>query len=166
MQLSCPSGYWVSGTGSQTHVFEWTPAFRASLDSKTCVPQGTGKACPFIFTQDEPGGEWLAQGTILTYHNGKNTERTQAQELTKFSGSVLIREIDPEISHIDSLSVVLFYPDGRKAVLAPVLDQLQAIDSDYLITNQGDEVEVMFEAPADWAFERAEITAHGYYEPY
>ncbi len=166
MELSCPPGYWISGTGWQSHEFEWTPAFRASLDSKTCVPQGTGKACPFIYTQDEPGGEWLPQGTILTYHNGKATERTQSQELKNFSGSVLIREIDPETSYIDSLSVVLFYPDGSKVELAPVLEELQAIDGDYLTTDQGDEVEVVFEAPADWAFERAEIIAHGYYEPY
>ena len=79
---------------------------------------------------------------------------------------MLIREIDPETSYIDSLSVILFYPDGRKEVLVPEREELRAIDGRYLVTNQGDEVEVAFGEPGDWAFERAEITAHGYYDPY
>jgi len=137
-----------------------------NVDIKLQCWKETDKACPFIFTQATPGGEWLEQGTILTYHNSKKTERTQVKDLTAFAGKVLIREIDPETSYIDSLSVILFYPDGRKAVLAPDREELGAIDGRYLVTDQGDEVEVTFEKPADWASGRVEITAHGYYELY
>lgn len=167
VKLSCPTGYWVEHTTKQEFTFEFDPAHPPVLNNM-CVPQGTigDKACPFIFTQESEGGTWLAQGTILTYHNGKKTERTQVKDLTAFAGKVLIREIDPETSFTDSLSVILFYPDGRKTVLAPEREELRAIDGRYLVTDQGDEVEVSFERPGDWAFERAEITAHGYYEPY
>ncbi|MBU0483741.1 MAG: hypothetical protein KKB30_04420 [Proteobacteria bacterium] len=168
VKLSCPAGYWVERTTKQEFTFEFDPARPPVLDNM-CVPQGTysgGKACPFIYTQNKPDGEWLAQGTILTDQNGKKTERTQVKDLKDFSGKVLIREIDPETSFIDAMSVILFYSDGSQKELMPEPDALKVIDGNYLTTKQGDQVEVSFEEPADWNFERAAITAHGFYEPY
>lgn len=169
----CEEGFYIQGT-DQNMVRSPYPTrpkcmrLEDAQNSETAhdkIPVGD-KACPFIYTQAAAGGEWLEQGTILTYHNGKKTERTQVKDLTAFAGKVLIREIDPETSYIDSLSVILFYPDGRKAVLAPDREELNAIDGRYLVTEQGDEVEVTFQQPADWVSGRVEITAHGYYEPY
>jgi hypothetical protein len=147
----------------------------SSIELKTsipinCVKKGTqiqgGQACPYIYTQETHNGEWMQQGTILTYHNGKETERTQVKELTAFSGKILIREIDPETSYTDSLKVILYYEDGSKEVLLPKSEELRATDGNYLITNQGDEVLVDFGTPARSDFSRAELIADGYYELY
>jgi len=95
-----------------------------------------------------------------------DNERTQTKEITKFSGRILIREIDPETSHIDYLAVTLSYSDGTRQLLLPTLASLRAIDGNYLLTNQGDEVTVDFEPPTSWDFTKAEVSAHGYYVTY
>jgi hypothetical protein len=158
---SCPPGYVIAGTSLQHKV-------TTNARPMQCHPKWapSGKACPFIYTQDVPDGEWIEQGTILTYHNGKETERTQVTELTSFSGKILIREIDPETSYTDSLKVILYYEDGSKEVLLPKTEELRETDGNYLITNQGDEVVVDFGSPERKDFVRAELIADGYYELY
>ena len=127
---------------------------------------GSGGICPYIFTQKDAGADWLPQGTILTYQRDKSNERTQVKDFTAFSGRILIREIDPETSYIDYLSVALYYMDGSKQVLAPSKAELRKIDAAYLITNQCDEIEVDFDPPSRWDYTRAEVTAYGYYVVY
>jgi hypothetical protein len=160
---TCPKGYQVKGTIKRA-------VENANKGPVKCISKrrstGTRRACPFIFTQKTPDGEWIEQGTILTYHNGKETERTQVTELTAFSGKILIKEIDPETSYTDSLKVILYYEDGSKEVLLPINAELKETDGNYLITNQGDEVVVDFGSPSRSDFERAELIADGYYELY
>jgi hypothetical protein len=158
---TCPPGYFVKNT-TQRVVEDGSSA------RKNCVQESDAgqKACPFIYTQEAPGGKWIEQGTILTYHNGKLTERTQVTELTAFSGKILIREIDPETSYTDSLKVILYYEDGSKEVLLPKTEELRETDGNYLITNQGDEVVVDFGIPSRGDFKRAELITDGYYELY
>jgi hypothetical protein len=158
---TCPKGYHLEGSRVQS-------AETTRPQSPWCYPEGTDmrKACPFIFTQESEGGDWIEQGTILTYHNGKETERTQVKELTAFTGKILIREIDPETSYTDSLKVILYYEDGSKEVLLPKTEELRETDGNYLITNQGDEVVVDFGIPSRGDFKRAELITDGYYELY
>lgn len=163
---SCKPGMIIHGSQNQNEVIEILPRAQ-QVQNKYCLLSYEGmQACPFIFTQESPEGEWLAQGTILTHHKGKGQERTQVVGLSAFSGSILIREIDPETSYIDSLSVVLYYADGSKEVLLPDKDELKAADGHYLVTDQGDDLVVGFEKPSRPVFVRAEAIANGYYEPY
>ncbi|MHB8883247.1 MAG: hypothetical protein ACYC69_17280 [Thermodesulfovibrionales bacterium] len=163
---TCSPGMAIHGSPNNAQeVSEILPQLREVYD-KFCLPSYAGKACPFIFTRESPEGEWLPQGTILTHHNGKDQEKTDVVGLGAFSGSILIREIDPETSYIDSLSVVLYYADGSREVLLPDKDELMAADGNYLVTNQGDDVVVGFGKPSRTGFVRAEAVASGYYEPY
>jgi hypothetical protein len=122
--------------------------------------------CPFIFTQATPDGPWVEQGTILTNQVGKANEKTQTKEISAFSGKIKIKEIDPETSYTDYLAVHLYHGDGTDELLLPLKPELRAIDSNYFITNQGDEVVIDFEAPSDPLFIKAEVIAHGFYETY
>jgi hypothetical protein len=169
VKLSCPPGYWVGGTREREKVIRMDARFIVDLSNRTCVPEGTDpgqKACPFISTRVTPAGGWIDQGTILTYLQGKEMEQGHVTELGAFSGSVLIRELDPETSFIDSMRVVLYHQDGSKEVLLPTIGELQARDGSYLVTNQGDEVEVRFTPSTRQGFVRAEVISHGYYELY
>lgn len=137
-------------------------------DRPRCIAEGVAgmKACPFVYSRPSEREPWVEQGTILTHQVGLRNERTQRLPLNGFSGEVLIRELDPEVSYFDSMAVEVTYRDGSRESLLPTRPELVSIDGSYLVTQQGDEVVVRFEEPRDRTFVTAMLSAYGYYVPF
>lgn len=123
-------------------------------------------ACPYVFTYDEDRSDWRFDTTLIYGLNGKELESSQSRPLRRFNGHLMIREVEPEVSYLDKISVVVLDRLGRIHILQPQLKALQGVDGKYLILRQGDEVHLTFEG-----FDRIEGAAHfrveatGYYLP-
>ena len=124
----------------------------------------SGLACPYVFTYDRMRGEWLLDTTIIYGLDSKELESSQPRRLQRFDGRLIVREVEPEVSHIDQISVVVTDRLGRPHLLRPQLEALRGSDGKYLILRQGDEVALTFdgfdriEGPMDFRIE-----AKGYY---
>jgi hypothetical protein len=125
-----------------------------------------GAACPYVFTFDETDGRWVMDTTVLYELDGKEKETTQRRSLQRFDGRVLIREVEPEISHIDQLLIEVVDRDGTLRVLAPDHPSLNDVDGNYLVLERGDEILVTFpDYKADVPILEVRAVATGFYEP-
>jgi hypothetical protein len=79
---------------------------------------------------------------------------------------LLVREVEPEISHLDQVFVVAIDSAGRETILTHDNALLQAADDDYLIMRQGDEFELVFPGYGQLDdVAQVWVVAEGYYEP-
>ena len=125
-------------------------------------PIAHGAECPFVYTYDSQTNEWVFQTTIL--YRLVDTEATQTRRLTHFSGSLLIREEEAEVSHINSLYVAALLSDGSIQLLRPQTEALQANDTEYVVLHQGDEILVTMDGyPPEGSVQKWWVVATGYY---
>jgi hypothetical protein len=83
-----------------------------------------------------------------------------------FDGRVLIREMDREVSFIDSVSVLEECSDGATHFLFPLNKSLQHNDDDYLVHKQGDEFFVELGLPKTrLCYGRYSLLTKGFYLP-
>lgn len=125
-----------------------------------------GKACPYVYTFGPSARGWLFDTTVIYGLDAPWREATQVRPLARFDGRLLIREEEPEVSHLDEVSVSVVDIAGVTHVLRPQLKSLREVDGDYLILHRGEEVALQFDG-----FERIAkparyfINAHGFYVP-
>lgn len=125
-----------------------------------------GLACPYVFTYDINRGAWLFDTTILYGLNRRGLEDSQLRPLSRFDGRLIVREVEPESSHIDQISVVVVDRLGQLHILQPQLKILDSADGDYLILHQGDEVHLNFnEFQHIKGAVSFRVEAKGYYVP-
>jgi len=138
------------------------------LDTSVLVMSGgfMGASCPYIFTFSTEDNLWINEGTILTDLNGKWKESTDEKELTRFDGSILIRERDPETSYIDKLYIRAINHDGTETILAPKNNKLGRVDQNYLVLRQGEQERIDFVFPPELGGRKFILGARGYYIPY
>ena len=138
-----------------------------NYDRKTFVIRGTFEigSCPYIYTSSIEQRSWLREGRILYGKDGKDKESVDSIPLKNFHGSVLIKEIDPETSYIDSLHITAMV-DGREIRLASRNPKLRYNDGDYLILKMGQQIRVDFEIPRGLHLNDYVLVAKGYYVSY
>ena len=137
-----------------------------------------GGECPYVFSWT--GKDYVNDNTIIYQLDSPKKEISQVRELKHLdlSGEVVkvkIKEIDPETSYIDKISILIADTKGKsvkKTELKPVFasrdfKKIQKSDNKYLVTNDGDEVLVHFEkAPPSrgkgWT-RKVYVKAEGYY---
>jgi tetratricopeptide (TPR) repeat protein len=125
-----------------------------------------GKGCPYVYTAGPSGGDWLFDTTVIRGLDAPSREAAQVRPLARFDGRLLIREVEPEVSHLDEVSVAVVDGAGVAHVLRPRLRSLRARDGDYLVLHRGAEVVLHFEGfgrianPA-----RYFVRARGFYVP-
>jgi tetratricopeptide (TPR) repeat protein len=125
-----------------------------------------GLACPYVYTFDEGSGRWLFDTTIIYKLNGADLEALQSRPLERFDGKLIVREVEPEVSHLDQIAVVVTDRRGWSHTLRPQLKTLVNADGQYLVLRRGDEVNLTFEGfglidrPKSFRIE-----AKGYYVP-
>lgn len=125
-----------------------------------------GASCPYIFTFSTENNLWIDEGTILTDLNSKWKESTGEKELTRFDGSILIRERDPETSYIDKLYIRAINHDGTETILTPKNKKLGRVDQNYLVLRQGEQERIDFVFPPELGGRKFILGARGYYIPY
>jgi hypothetical protein len=122
--------------------------FRRFDPKNVVIRSGTPEgSCPYVFTYSSSEREWISEGHILYGVNRREKESTSAIRLHRFDGQIVIRELEPEISYIDSVSVLAQCVDGSKQLLHPEDEVLRRGDGRYAILKQGNELKVTFDAP-------------------
>jgi tetratricopeptide (TPR) repeat protein len=125
-----------------------------------------GLACPYVYTFDQGSNRWLFETTIIHKLDRMDLETVQSRTLKRFDGRLIVREVEPEISHLDRILVVVTDRLGQSHVLRPQLKSLQNSDGQYLVLHRRDEVMLIFEG-----FDRIDrpvgsrVEAEGYYTP-
>jgi tetratricopeptide (TPR) repeat protein len=123
-------------------------------------------ACPYVFSFDASRQTWRWNTTILYGLAGEEREALQRRRLTQFNGRLLIREVEPEVSYIDQLYVLVADHAGQEVVLPASLPVLQEADGHYLILTQGDDLLLTFEDGRAVSDARGVwVVAKGYYVP-
>jgi tetratricopeptide (TPR) repeat protein len=127
-------------------------------------PPFVGAECPYVYTVNPETQRWEFETTIL--YRIVSVEATQARELSRFDGRLLIRELEPEISYIDRLVVMAEMDDGSIQILTPQLHTLQEDDGRIITLQQGDELLVMMsDTIPEVSVRRWWLVATGYYTP-
>jgi len=140
-----------------------------------CVWIG-GYNCPFFYSWNS---EFYTNETTFLYNIDNRRKKTTTLDTVKMldiSGlpKAKIVEFEAEQSFIDYLSLKVTMKNNQVITLRPVwasrdADKLMFIDYQAMITNQGDEVYVVFEPLAEKyldTVEKIEVEANGYYEIY
>lgn len=125
-------------------------------------------SCPYIFTYNTPQNIWVNEGHILYAVNNKGKERYDEKRLFNYSGnSIILKELEPETSYIDHLYIRAVNSSGKRIILPAKHELLYQNDSQYLVTDEGDEIKISFAKLPD-KFKDAEIfiVAKGYYIPH
>ncbi len=125
-----------------------------------------GLACPYVFTFDPQTNDWQFYTTIIYGLNHQSREALQARPLGNFDGRLILREVEPEVSYLDQIAVVVVDSAGTSHVLRSQVKLLERADGQYLVLRRGDAVELSFagfdriHAPQHFSIE-----AKGYYVP-
>jgi hypothetical protein len=126
-----------------------TMPFRHYDPKNVVIQSGSAQgSCPYVFTYSSVDREWISEGHVLYGVNAREKESTDTIRLHRFDGRISIRESEPEISYIDSVSVLAQCADGSKQLLFPRNEILRRNDRNYVILKRGDELNVTFDVPA------------------
>jgi hypothetical protein len=139
-----------------------------SLDTRILVMNGGNESgsCPYVFTYTSESNSWINEGTILRNLDGKLKESTDEKELSRFNGSILLTEMDPETSFIDQIYIRALNHNGSQQILSPKSYQLRYGDCNYLVLKQGDQKRIDFNVLPSLDVKRFVLVAKGYYIPY
>jgi len=118
-------------------------------------------SCPYIFTRRTDLDPWINQGHMLLGATSASQARTDIKALGDFSGAVTIRELEDEVTYLQSVSLIVHDSKGAIRRLAP----WPPVDSPVVI---GPRNEVTFHFPG---YQRSEdvnafLELTGYYRPY
>jgi hypothetical protein len=117
------------------------------------------------------GQNYNFEATVITNHNGKATEAVQYDKILRYSSPVTIelREVEPEISYIDMIRLKVI-ANGETYYLLPLsasrdLNKLMKSDDSYLVTEIGDNVNIIFDKFKDNDANReVGVEVEGYYD--
>lgn len=121
-------------------------------------------SCPYAYTYSPEIKQWLSEGHILYGKSSKRREGWDSIKLKRFTGKIIIKENDPEVSFIDLLRIRVKNPDAKEQILLPKQDVLQSDDQQYLTMKQGDKIEVEFDGFQEKAGSTFYLESKGYYE--
>lgn len=135
--------------------------------NKIVFHSGLGEgSCPYVYTYSSESGRWINEGHILYGRNGKHKESTDEKELSKFDGRIIIKELEPEVSFIDSVFIKITTLSGKETILRSSNKTLRLQDGNYLKLKQGQSIEVGFQPlPKFDRVQKYTLVTKGYYLP-
>lgn len=116
--------------------------------------------CPFVFTGL---GKDFNEGPFLINVNSIEKKRTIKKRLYKFTNQVRVYELEPEVSHIDMIKIIICR--GKRTItLTPAISELKKVDDNSIVLNQDEYIDVKFVEnyvpdPIDKVF----LVSNGYY---
>lgn len=152
--------YVINTDGSKLQNLTGTPR----EDDFMAPPSGLCAQCPHVYTYNTEQQAWSYDTTILYKLVGKESETVQTRALKNFDGRLLLREVEPEMSYIDQLYVIVTDNEGKVHTLPAQLDQLRDADGRYVVLRTGDELLVTFDGFDEIrSLRQASVVAKGYY---
>ncbi|AFY68527.1 hypothetical protein Pse7367_0210 [Thalassoporum mexicanum PCC 7367] len=123
-----------------------------------------GGSCPFLVTFNHKAQK-LELGTVLYGLKDKSLQKTELHSLGRGVSRFRIEEREPEISYIDSLSVIYTEPaTGDSLEKVYPLPELESIDEQYLVLKQGESFEVDIDSLIPKNATELQLKINGYYE--
>lgn len=143
-------------------------AIRSSNPGSLVMIDGSyGGSCPFAFTWSDEQDRWTIESHILY---GKNSTRKTGYDTIRLKNpgnEILIRELDPEISYIDFLSILWKRKDGSVTEYTSGNMLTNKKDGKSLVLQQGNSIKIKF-GPVGWNKEDDSdvyLISYGYYKP-
>ena len=90
-------------------------------------------SCPFIFTRRNDHSPWINNGHVLLGATDRSRIKTDIKQLLYFDGSVMVRELEDEISYITSITLIVDMPDGGERRFSPSIGE----GGHYIVTREG-----------------------------
>ncbi len=122
-------------------------------------------SCPYLLVYDSKKGYWKELGTILY---GKKHEELQGYELYNLGDNttkIKIEEREPEITYIESLSVIYINPQTNTKEEKPLdLTGLAEKQQEYFILHQGQSIEIDLQSLIPTDALDIKLKINGYYE--
>jgi len=122
-------------------------------------------SCPFVFCQDAASGNWRNLGSVLVGHRSADNPGYERRPLPFRSGSLELRELEPETSYIDCAELEVVAADGSVRRLPALDSKLRSRDGRFLVLNRGEHARLTFEGEnGPWA--RRALHVWGHYLPW
>lgn len=118
-------------------------------------------SCPIVYARVGP--DWIRVGPVLVDAFSRDLAKTERRSGPQASSWRLVEEED-ETSFIDSVRLILRYPDGRSVALEPTGRQLVP-DMKFEVLRRGDNLQLDFNLPLDAEAAKFELEVQGYYIP-
>jgi hypothetical protein len=119
-------------------------------------------SCPFVFTYSVARQEWLRVGRVLVNADGKAKERRELLSLPAFSGWLAIRELEPEITHLDYAAIHVTDLRGVSTTCLADDPRLSRQDGSSLDLSQGEELRISCQGSRPFVGAHLEVV--GYYD--
>lgn len=124
--------------------------------------ESDARSCPVLLSWDESTQSWVNVGKVLHDAQGASKEMTEHIRLRTFQTRFRLEELEPEVSYIKDVRLVITLKDGRHVELVPKeagAHTLPAYSS----------VDIDFDPPSDVSeneVKSSEIAITGYYQRY
>jgi hypothetical protein len=122
-------------------------------------------SCPYLLVFDSEKQIWKELGTVLSGLDSANLQQTKLYQLGNKPIKFKIQERDPEITYLDSLSLI--YKDSQTNELKEVFytaDKLEKIDHEYFELHQGEFLEIDLGKILPSTASDIKLKINGYYE--
>ncbi|BDA76452.1 hypothetical protein CAL7716_106180 (plasmid) [Calothrix sp. PCC 7716] len=122
-------------------------------------------SCPFLLIYNRKNDYWLDLGTVLYSRNNKILQDYEIRNLGHDISKIKIEEREPEVTYIDSVSILYTKPDVELTQEAiPPIPKLAKQDGEYLILHQGESIEIDLEDLIPINSSNVRLKINGYYE--
>jgi hypothetical protein len=123
-------------------------------------------SCPFVYASAPGRPAMLNYGTIITDQIGRKAEGASRLYLGRAVDRIEIRELEPEVTRLDRLRLIVESADGSTQNYAPSDARLRTRDGRRSVLKQGERLPVSFPGYTPKPGDRAVyLEAVGYYDP-
>lgn len=82
------------------------PIRRADWENVSLFLSSEKGSCPFVYTRRDEHSPWISEGHVLLGATRPDSARTDQMPLSRFNGSVLLREQEDEIAYISNVRLI------------------------------------------------------------
>lgn len=122
-------------------------------------------SCPYLVVYNPEKDTWLELGTILYAVKDKSLQQEEVRNLGNTIAKVKIEEREPEITYIDSLSII--YDESKNSEPQEItypMDKLKKVDGDYFPLHQGEHIEIDLKQLLPAGASNIKLKINGYYK--
>ncbi|MBW4495955.1 MAG: caspase family protein [Oscillatoria princeps RMCB-10] len=122
-------------------------------------------SCPYLLVYNSHNRDWTELGTVLYGRHDKSLQAYETYNLGEHISKIKLEEREPEITYIDSLSVLYTDPitkTMREAI--PPISKLEKNDGEYFILHQDESIEINFKDIIPKNALDIRLKINGYYE--
>jgi hypothetical protein len=100
-------------------------------------------SCPYLLVYNSQNRDWTELGTAIYGRHDKSLQAYETYNLGEHISKIRLEEREPEITYIDSLSVLYTDPITKtmREVIPPI-PKIEKVDEEYFILHQDESLEI------------------------